>query len=89
MSKIDKSLAIKEQAMKAHLLRNKYRMQARRLMKDRELAKYLDNNNSNLPFEYYESKYSKQGYAGNLLYEKILESSSRTNKSVNKQLGLI
>ncbi|ABK60918.1 probable Rhs family protein [Clostridium novyi NT] len=89
INKIDKSLAIKEQARKAHLLRNKYRMQARKLMKDRVLARYLDDNNSNLPFEYYESKYSKQGYTGNLLYEKILEASNRTNKEVNRQLGLM
>ncbi len=49
-------------------------MQARKLMKDRELAAYLNINNSNLPFEYYENKYLKQGYTGNLLYRKILES---------------
>lgn len=45
-------------------------MQARKLMKDRELAAYLNINNSNLPFEYYENKYLKQGYTGNLLYKK-------------------
>jgi len=89
INKIDKSLEIKEQAIKAHLLRNKYRMQARKLMKDRKLAEYLNVNNSNLPFEYYENKYSRQGYTGNLLYEKILEASNRTNKDVNKQLGII
>lgn len=88
VNKIDKSLAIKEQAIRAHFLRNKYRMQARKLMKDRQLAEYLEVNNCNLPFEYYENKYSKQGYTGNLLYEKILEASNRTNKEVNRQLGL-
>jgi hypothetical protein len=88
VNKIDKSLAIKEQAIKAHLLRNKYRMQARKLMKDRELAEYLDANHSNLPFEYYEEKYSKRGYTGNLLYRKILEASNRTNKKVNRELGI-
>ena len=64
-------------------------MQARKLMTDRELAAYLDINNSNLPFEYYENKYLKQGYTGNLLYRKILEASNRTNKEVNKQLGIM
>ncbi|MBE6068474.1 MAG: hypothetical protein E7211_12400 [Clostridium lundense] len=63
-------------------------MQARKLMKDRKLAEYLDVNNSNLPFEYYENKYFKQGYAGNLLYEKILDASTRSNKTVNKKLGI-
>ncbi|AKA69823.1 phage protein [Clostridium scatologenes] len=57
-------------------------------MKDRELAEYLDTNHSNLPFEYYEKKYLKQGYNGNLLYKKILEASNRTNKKVNKELGI-
>lgn len=88
VNKIDKSLAIKEQAIKAHWLRNKYRMQARKLMRDRELAEYLDTNHCNLPFEYYEKKYLKQGYNGNLLYKKILEASNRTNKKVNKELGI-
>lgn len=87
--KIDKSLSIRDQAIKAHSLRNKYRTQARKLMEDRDLAEYLNINNSNLPFEYYENKYIKQGYTDNLLYEKILESSTKTNKKVNKQLGLI
>ncbi|MGO5075912.1 hypothetical protein ACTQ4K_18630 [Clostridium sporogenes] len=64
-------------------------MQARKLMRDRELAAYLDINNSNLSFEYYENKYLKQGYTGNLLYRKILEASNRTNKEVNKQLGIM
>ncbi|MCW6076928.1 hypothetical protein LAV44_16675 [Clostridium sporogenes] len=58
-------------------------------MRDRELAAYLDINNSNLPFEYYENKYLKQGYTGNLLYRKILEASNRTNKEVNKKLGIM
>lgn len=88
VNKIDKSLSIKEQAIQAHFLRNKYRMQARKLMKDRELAEYLDVNNSNLPFEYYESKYLKQGYDGKFLYEKILDASTRSNKTVNKNLGI-
>lgn len=89
INKIDKSLPIKEQAIQAHFLRNKYRMQARKLMKDRKLAKYLDINNYNLPFEYYEKKYLKQGYSNNLLYEKILDASTRSNKLVNRRLGIM
>lgn len=88
VNKIDKSLSIKEQAKQAHSLRNKYRMQARKLMKDRELAEYLDVNNSNLPFDYYEKKYLKQGYNGVFLYEKILDSSTKSNRIVNERLGL-
>lgn len=57
-------------------------------MRDRELAEYLDTNNSNLPFEYYEKKYLKQGYNGRVLYEKILDSSTRSNRLVNEQLGI-
>lgn len=58
-------------------------------MRDRELAEYLDTNNSNLPFDYYESKYLKQGYKGILLYEKILDSSTKSNRIVNERLGLV
>lgn len=88
INEIDKSLSIKEQAMQAHNLRNKYRTQARKLMKDRALAKHLNVNNSNLPFEYYESKYLNQGYKDNSLYEKIIAASIRTNESINKAFGL-
>ncbi|EDS77547.1 hypothetical protein [Clostridium massiliodielmoense] len=58
-------------------------------MKDRKLAKYLNVNNCNLDFEYYENKYINQGYSDNSLYEKILEASTRTNKLVNKSLGIM
>ncbi|WMJ81749.1 hypothetical protein RBU49_05765 [Clostridium sp. MB40-C1] len=89
INKIDKSLSIKEQAIQAHFLRNKYRTQARKLMRDRKLAKHLDINNYNLPFEYYENKYLKQGYRNNSLYEKILDASTRSNKTVNKIFGIL
>lgn len=89
INKIDKSLPIKDQAMQAHFLRNKYRTQARKLMRDRKLAKHLDINNYNLPFEYYENKYLKQGYSEDSLYKKILDASTRSNKRVNESLGII
>ncbi|KAJ53013.1 Rhs family protein [Clostridium tetanomorphum DSM 665] len=89
INKIDKSLSIKQQAIQAHYLRNKYRTEARKLMRDRKLAKHLDINNHNLPFEYYENKYLKQGYSNDSLYEKILDASTRSNKMVNKKLGIV
>lgn len=64
-------------------------MEARKLMKDRKLAKFLSVNNRNLPFEYYENKYLKQGYDKNSLYQKILQSSTKSNKLVNQTLGII
>jgi hypothetical protein len=88
INEIDKSLSIKEQAMQAHYLRNKYRAQARKLMADRILAEELNVNNSNLPFEYYENKYLNRGYNDNDLYEKIIAASTRTNKIVNQSLGM-
>lgn len=88
INEIDKSLSIKEQARQAHYLRNKYRTQARKLMKDKELAKDLNSNNSNLPFEYYESKYLNQGYKDSSLYEQIIAASTKTNERVNQALGL-
>lgn len=88
INEINKSLSKKEQAMQAHSLRNKYREQARQLMKDRKLAKKLEINNANLPFEHYINKYLNQGYTGDYLYDKILESSTRSNSAVNKELGI-
>ncbi len=88
INEIDKSLSIKEQARQAHNLRNKYRTQARKLMKDRALAKHLNSNNSNLPFEYYESKYLNQGYRDKSLYEQIIAASTKSNERVNQALGL-
>ncbi|HAK41506.1 MAG TPA: hypothetical protein DCM59_00665 [Clostridium sp.] len=89
MNEIDKSLSIKEQAMQAHSLRNKYRDQARKLMADRKLAEELNTNNSNLPFEYYENKYLNEGYNDNELYKKIIIMSTKTNRIVNQSLGII
>ena len=89
INEIDKSLSIKEQAMQAHSLRNKYRDQARKLMADRKLAEELNTNNSNLPFEYYESKYLNEGYNDNELYKKIIIMSTKTNRIVNQSLGII
>lgn len=89
INEIDKSLSIKEQAMQAHSLRNKYRYQARKLMADRKLAEELNTNNSNLPFEYYESKYLDEGYNDNELYKKIIVMSTKTNRIVNESLGII
>ena len=88
-NEIDKSLSIKEQAMQAHSLRNKYRDQARKLMADRKLAEELNTNNSNLPFEYYENKYLNEGYNDNELYKKIIIMSTKTNRIVNQSLGII
>lgn len=57
-------------------------------MADRKLAEELDNTNSNRPFEYYENKYSKEGYDNKELYAKIIVMSTRTNSMVNKSLGI-
>lgn len=88
ISLVDKTKSLKEQAIQAYSLRNKYRTEARLMMKNRELALELDMNKPNLPIEYYIDKYAKKGYDGDVLYEKILESSTRSNKAVNKRLGL-
>lgn len=88
INEIDKSLSIKEQAMQAHALRNKYRAQARNLMADRRLAEELNINNSNLSFEHYENKYLNRGYNETELYEKIIIAATRTNRIVNKSLGM-
>lgn len=86
---IDKSLPIEEQARQACNLRNKYRTQARDLMKNQEKRKQLDISDPNMSFEELIDKKMKQK---NLTREKaiedILKTSTKTRKSVNTALGL-
>lgn len=86
---IDKSLSIEEQARQACNLRNKYRTQARDLMKNQEKRAQLDISDPNMSFEELIDKKMKQK---NLTREKaiedILKTSTKTRKSVNTALGL-
>jgi RHS repeat-associated protein len=88
-SKIDSNLPLKERAIKAFELRNKAKIEARRLMKNRKAAEELDITDP-IPTlkDIVRKAYKEKGIAGDDLWEYILESSTRSRKSVDKALGL-
>lgn len=86
---IDKTKSIEEQARKAHSLRNKYRTQARELMKDQEERKRLDASHPNKTFdELISDKMGRKGMTKEQAIKDILKTAIVTNKNVNKSLGL-
>lgn len=86
---IDTTKSIKEQAMQAHALRNKYRTEARLMMSDREKAEELNENIPNKSFEeLVEYKISKKNLSLEEAYKDILETAGKTNKEVNKKFNL-
>lgn len=88
MEQVDTTLPLKEQAMQACKLRNKYKFQARELMADQEKRKYLDEERPINDFEFYYNKYSKMYNTEDEIYQAILDGSMRSNSKVNKSLGL-
>ncbi|MBO8172918.1 MAG: hypothetical protein H0Z33_13645 [Bacillaceae bacterium] len=85
---IDKTLPLEEQAKQAFNLRNQFRTQARELMADRKLAQKLMDTDPNLTWDDVVKKYSNKGYSGDELWQEIIEASTRSRPSVNKNLGL-
>lgn len=86
---IDKNLSIEDQAKQACELRNTYRTQARKLMSDQKLRKELDANNPNKTFdELLESKMQIKGLTREQVIMDIYKTATKTNKKVNKKLGL-
>ncbi len=86
---IDKNLSIEDQAKQACELRNTYRTQARCLMSDQKLRKELDANNPNKTFdELLESKMQIKGLTREQAILDIYKTATKTNKKVNKKLGL-
>jgi len=85
---IDRNLSLEGQAREAFELRNSFRTKARSLMEDRQLAGKLMAEEPNMTWEQVLDKYRKQGFEGDNLYNKILESSQKSRKSVNQNLGL-
>ncbi len=85
---LDKAEALKEQAEKAFSLRNKYRTQARNMMKDRDKVKDLDKKHPNPSFEeILEHKRRKYHLDGDDLYVDIIRSASTSNKEIDRDLG--
>lgn len=68
--------------------RNKFKQAARDMMKDRKAASKLDEKHPIQGYDYYEAKYKSQGYEGESLYKKIIESGTKANEKVNKKLGV-
>lgn len=68
--------------------RNAVKAQARDLMVNRKQAVLLDKTRPIHKFEYYVDKYTKQGYTGEALWEKIIKGSAKPNANVNKMFGI-
>ncbi|WP_082063166.1 minor capsid protein [Paenibacillus sp. IHBB 10380] len=88
-NKLNTSKSIKEQAIQAHSLRNKYRTEARSMMSDRVGADTLNETRPNQTFEeLIAHKKKKYGLNETDSYTDIIRSSQTVNKQVNKSLGL-
>lgn len=86
---IDGSKDIKEQAMESYSLRNKYKKEARLMMKDRKEAERLNSEEPIKTFAQlvdYKVKYKKLTLEE--VYKDIIGSSSTTRKSVNEKFGV-
>ena len=95
LNRLDRSAPLKYQAQQAFNLRNQYRTKARELMIDRLLADQLTREESNLTWEEINSRaVRKLGLNGianptnDQVYQEIINSSQRSRKSVNDQLGI-
>lgn len=88
-SLLDAKETLENQAKKAHELRNKYRNQARDLMRDQKARKELDSDYPELTFEQLmDRKKSKYGLEGDAAYEDIVRSSTTTNKKFDEKAGI-
>lgn len=86
---IDKSLPIEDQARQAFEARNRIRTEARNMMADEETRKLLDKEKPNKTFEeLIESKMKRKGMTREEAIRDILETATKTNEDVNKELGL-
>ena len=86
---IDKSKDIETQAREAHRLRNKYRTEARNMMKDQKTREKLDKESPNKSFdELIDYKMGKKNITREEAIQDIIKTATKTNKKVNKSLGL-
>ncbi|EFM10161.1 minor capsid 2 protein [Paenibacillus curdlanolyticus YK9] len=86
---IDREKPLKDQALHAHSLRNKYRSEARLMMDDREEAEKLNQNNPHIEFDaLVKSKMERKNLTMEQAYQDIIDTAGKTNKAVNKKLGL-
>ena len=86
---LDRSKPLEDQARQACELRNQHRTQARDLMRDQEARRRLDETEPNRAFEeLVTDKMKRKGLTRQQAYEDILQTATKTRKSVNKSLGL-
>lgn len=86
---IDRTKPLEEQAKQACKLRNENRTNARNLMADQEKRRELDENQPNKTFEeLIDSKMKRKNMTYEEALEDIVKTSTKTNKEVNKSLGL-
>jgi hypothetical protein len=78
----------RENAMRVHEERNSLKAEARSMMADRAAAAELDKNQPLRPFEYYEQKYSEQGFSGETLWQRIIQGGTTPNPDVNAAHGV-
>lgn len=87
--KIDSSLPIEEQAKQAFEARNAARDKARQQMKDKEALKKLEKEHPNKTFEeLVEDKMKRKGMTREEAIQDVYDTSTKTNKNVNKELGM-
>lgn len=88
-NEIDSSLPVKEQSIQAYELRTKYKIEARNMMNDRESAKLLAELKPPLSYEaLLRRKMKIKGMTEEEAVLDILNTSTVTNITVNKKLGL-
>lgn len=86
---IDRNLPIEEQARQAFEARNQLRTEAREMMADESTRAKLDKERPNKTFEeLIESKMKRKGMTREEAIRDILETATKTNEDVNKELGL-
>lgn len=86
---IDKTLPIEEQARQAFEARNRIRTEARELMADKEMRDKLNTTRPNKSFEeLIDSKMKRKGMTREEAIKDIYDTATKTNESVNKELGL-
>ena len=86
---IDETLPLEEQARQAFEKRNLIRSKAREMMADKEMRNILETEKLNMTFdELIASKMKRKGLTRKEAQIDILKTTTKTNKNVNKELGL-
>ncbi len=57
-------------------------------MADKAAAAELRETDPMRPFEYYEQKYTEQGFYGERLWQRTIQGGTRPNARVNEQFGV-